>query len=533
MKLKLVFFLFLSIQILWSQELNLIPYPQKVELKQGFFQLNENTNFIAESSNNEAQFFITQIKENFNMQLKREKYKKNRPTIFFSQMDKLKKTDSLFPENAVYVLIVQPESIHLKGKNSKGLFLGIQTLLQLIGTSENGKIPNVEISDSPKFDYRGMHLDVSRHFFSIDEVKQYLDYLAMYKYNKFHWHLTDDQGWRIEIKKYPKLTEIGAWRNGSQIGPYSDMKFDDKKYGGFYTQEQIKEVIAYAEKLHIDVIPEIEMPGHSVAAIASYPELSCYKGNFEVSKKWGVEENILCPTENTFKFLEGVLDEVVALFPYEYLHIGGDEAPKKAWKESPFAQDLIKKLNLKDEHELQSYFITRIEKYLNSKGKKIIGWEEILEGGLAPNATVMSWTGLQGGIHAAKTGHKAIMTPVSSNYFDHYQGNPDTEPLAFGGNTTLKKVYEFNPIPDELNTEQARYIWGTQGNVWTEYILDFGQVQYMIFPRMMALSEVAWGTSQPDRYSNFEKRVVEHFKLLDKRKIRYSKANFEKISQPK
>lgn len=500
-----------------AQQLNLIPYPKKAELKDGFFDSKQT---IFADENNITHFsFFKNILEKHGIYVETTR-NKSKLTFAFELLP------PGFPED-YYELEINSKSIHIKSYSERGRFYGFQTFIQLIQTSKDGKIPNLKIEDSPTFDYRGIHLDVVRHFFTVEEVKKYLDYLAMYKYNKFHWHLTDDQGWRIEIKKYPKLTEIGAWRNGSQIGPYADMKFDDKKYGGFYTQEQIKEVVEYARKLHIDVIPEIEMPGHSVAAIAAYPELSCMKGNFEVGKKWGVEENILCPTEFTFEFLENVLDEVIALFPYEYIHIGGDEAPKKAWKESEFCQNLIKKLNLKDEHELQSYFITRIEKYLNSKGKKIIGWDEILQGGLAPNATVMSWSGIEGGIHAAKSGHKAIMTPSSSNYFDHYQGNPETEPLAFGGDTRLEKVYRYHPIPKELNSEEAKFIWGTQGNLWTEYITDFKGVEYMIFPRIMALSEVSWGTAKPEEYDNFKKRVTEHFKILDKNNIRYSKAIFE------
>lgn len=428
-----------------------------------------------------------------------------------------------------YELDINKNGISIAAPTNKGIFYGVQTFLQLIEEHKSDlKLPYLKIKDEPKFAYRGMHLDVSRHFFTVNEVKNYLDYLAAYKYNKFHWHLTDDQGWRIEIKKYPKLTEVGAWRNGSQVGAYSDMKFDDKKYGGFYTQEQIKEVVAYAAKLHIDVIPEIEMPGHAQAALASYPNLGCTNNEqLQVGKTWGVMDDIFCPKEETFQFLENVMDEVIPLFPYEYVHIGGDEAPKKRWKESAFVQDLMKKLNIKDELHMQSYFITRMEKYINSKGKQIIGWDEILEGGLAPNATVMSWTGIEGGIHAAQTKHKAIMTPTSTNYFDYYQGNPETEPHSIGGDLRLKKVYDYNPIPKELTKAQEKYIWGTQGNLWTEYIADFPHVQHMIFPRILALSEVAWGTSKPVEYKNFENRVIRHFEIFDRKGIKYSKAIYE------
>lgn len=497
---------------------SIIPKPQKITVQQSVYNFN-NISIQSSKAIPEAVYLQKQLKS-----ITGQDYKLSpKANVTFTLLKKDAKQ-----KDGYYTLTINEKGINISGYDNQGLFYGVQTLLQLVEEHKTDlKIPYLEIEDYPEFAYRGMMLDVSRHFFNAEEVKNYLDYLAAYKYNKFHWHLTDDQGWRIEIKKYPKLTEVGAWRDGSQVGRYIDMKFDDKRYGGFYTQEQIKDVVAYAKKLHIDVIPEIEMPGHALAALASYPNLGCTDGPFKVGKTWGVMDDIFCPKEETFKFLEGVIDEVVPLFPYQYIHIGGDEAPKKRWKESQFAQDLIKKLNLKDELHLQSYFITRMEKYINSKGKQIIGWDEILEGGLAPNATVMSWTGIEGGIHAAKTGHKAIMTPTSTNYFDYYQGSPDTEPIAIGGDLRLPKVYAYNPIPKELTPEQAKYIWGTQGNLWTEYILDFKHVQHMIFPRMMALSEVAWGTSNPDEYKNFEGRVIQHFKILDRKGVDYSKAIYE------
>ncbi|OPB97827.1 glycoside hydrolase family 20 protein [Elizabethkingia occulta] len=497
---------------------SIIPKPQKITVQQSAYNFS-NISIQSSKAVPEAVYLQKQLKS-----ITGQDYKLSpKANVTFTLLKKDAKQ-----KEGYYTLTINDKGINIAGYDNQGLFYGVQTLLQLVEEHKDDlKIPYLEIEDYPKFAYRGMMLDVSRHFFNAEEVKNYLDYLAAYKYNKFHWHLTDDQGWRIEIKKYPKLTEIGAWRDGSQVGRYIDMKFDDKRYGGFYTQEQVKDVVAYAKKLHIDVIPEIEMPGHAQAALAAYPNLACTEGPFKVGKTWGVMEDIFCPKEETFKFLEGVLDEVIPLFPYKYIHIGGDEAPKKRWKESKFAQDLIKKLDLKDELHLQSYFVTRMEKYINSKGKQIIGWDEILEGGLAPNATVMSWTGIEGGIHAAKTGHKAIMTPTSTNYFDYYQGSPDTEPIAIGGDLRLPKVYAYNPIPKELTPEQAKYIWGTQGNLWTEYILDFKHVQHMIFPRMMALSEVAWGTSNPNEYKNFESRVIQHFKILDRKGIDYSKAIYE------
>uniref|UniRef100_A0AAU6WVV5 beta-N-acetylhexosaminidase n=1 Tax=Chryseobacterium endophyticum TaxID=1854762 RepID=A0AAU6WVV5_9FLAO len=359
----------------------------------------------------------------------------------------------------------------------------------------------------------------------MEEVKQYIDYLAMYKLNTFHWHLTDDQGWRIEIKKYPKLTQIGSKRKESMIGVYVDNTFDGKPYGPyFYTQDQIRDVVKYAQDRHITVVPEIEMPGHALAALSAYPELACTKGPFEPATKWGVFDDVFCPKEETFTFLENVLNEVMQLFPSQYIHIGGDECPKTRWKECAHCQELIKKYNLKDEHGLQSYFIQRIEKYVNSKGRKIIGWDEILEGGLAPNAAVMSWTGIKGGVEAAKSGHFAVMTPGAYCYFDHYQGDPATEPNAFGGFTPLDKVYSYQPVPEELNVTQSKYILGVQANLWTEYILDFKQVQYMIFPRMLALSEVAWGTSDAKNYKEFERRVINEFETLDKMSVHYARS---------
>ncbi len=505
----------------------LIPKPQHLEVQKGDYSLAKIKTITSDKNFPEIEYLQKQFKSITGKELKPQTKK----SISNNVGNSINISYLAGPEDRneeYYELSIDQNGVSISAPTNQGVFLGIQTFLQLVEEhKDDQKLPYLTIKDEPKFAYRGMHLDVCRHFFTVDEVKNYLDYLAAYKYNKFHWHLTDDQGWRIEIKKYPKLTEVGAWRNGSQVGRYADMKFDDKKYGGFYTQEQIKEVVTYAAKLHIDVIPEIEMPGHAQAALAAYPNLGCTDEKLEVWKMWGVSEDIFCPKEETFQFLQDVMDEVIPLFPYEYVHIGGDEAPKKRWKESAFVQDLMKKLNIKDELHMQSYFITRMEKYINSKGKQIIGWDEILEGGLAPNATVMSWTGIEGGIHAAKTKHKAIMTPTSTNYLDYYQGSPETEPISIGGNLRLKTVYNYNPIPKELIKEEAKYIWGTQGNLWTEYILDFPHVQHMIFPRMIALSEVAWGTSNPAEYKNFENRVIRHFYILDRKGIKYSTAIFE------
>jgi hexosaminidase len=358
-------------------------------------------------------------------------------------------------------------------------------------------------------------------------VKKYIDYLAMYKFNTFHWHLTDDQGWRIEIKKYPKLTEIGAWRKETLIGHFRDRphKFDGKQHGGFYTQEEIEEIVNYAKSRYITVVPEIEMPGHAGAALASYPELSCTGGPFEVMTKWGINEEVYCAgNEKTFEFLKGVLSEVIELFPSEYIHIGGDECPKVRWEECFKCQARIKGENLKNEDELQSYFIKRIEKFLNSKGRKLIGWDEILEGGLAPDATVMSWRGMVGGIEASKAGHDVVMAPYSHVYFDYYQGNPELEPLAIGGYLPLKKVYSFEPTPEELTPEEAKHILGAQANVWTEYIKTPEHFEYMVFPRIAAISEVVWTPEELKSWDDFILRVEKQFKRYELLGINYAKS---------
>lgn len=441
-----------------------------------------------------------------------------------------------YENDEAYELIVGENQISIKAQTSAGVFYGVQTLRQLLPPEIEyndpslvpnvleWKIPQVQIKDFPRFGYRGMHLDVARHFFPVEFVKKYIDLLAMYKFNRFHWHLTEDQGWRIEIKKYPKLTEIGAWRDSTLIGNYGSGKYDGIRYGGYYTQEEVKEIVAYASERFITVIPEIELPGHSSAALAAYPEFGCFEKEVQVATTWGVFEDIYCPKEETFDFLEDVLDEVIELFPSTYIHIGGDEAPKKQWEESEVAQEVIRREGLKDEHELQSYFVGRIEKYLNSKGRQIIGWDEIMEGGLAPQATVMSWRGESGGIEAAKMQHNVIMSPNASNYFDHFQSEPtENEPIAIGGLTTLQDVYGYEPVPSELNEEEAKYILGAQGNVWTEYMHSGEKVEYMAFPRAIALSEVLW--DQPDErdWDNFLKRLQGQFKRLDILDVNYAK----------
>ncbi|MEM8897959.1 MAG: glycoside hydrolase family 20 protein [Bacteroidota bacterium] len=433
-----------------------------------------------------------------------------------------------------YTLDVSSSQINISAKGAAGFFYAIQSLRQLFppafeaGGISSLSVPAVKIEDEPRYVYRGMMLDVGRHFFPVEFVKKYIDLLAIHKMNRFHWHLTEDQGWRVEIKKYPKLMEVAAFRDETLIGHYSDQpwKFTGERYGGYYTQEEMREVVAYAAERHITVVPEIEMPGHSAAVLAAYPELGCKDGPYEVKKVWGIHEDIYCPKEETFAFLENVLLEVMDIFPSKYIHIGGDEAPKVQWEESAVAQEVIKREGLKDEHELQSYFIQRMEKFLNSHGRSIIGWDEILEGGLAPNATVMSWRGMEGGIEAAKQGHDVIMTPTSHVYFDYYQADPEDEPLAIGGNLPIEKVYSLEPTPAELSPEEAKHILGTQGNLWTEYIPTGEKAEYMVFPRASALAEVAWSPKEKRDFDGFSKRIGPHLERLSNMGVNTAKHFF-------
>lgn len=410
-------------------------------------------------------------------------------------------------EHEEYSMEIGPKKITILAQGAQGFQYALVSLAQM--TRNHGfPLPQIKIEDSPKFGYRGMHLDVARHFFTADEVKKYLDYMAYYKFNRFHWHLTDDQGWRLEIKKYPKLQEIAAYRNETLIGSYNDQphQFDGKRYGGFYTQEAIRDIVKYALDRNIEIIPEVDIPGHSLAALSAYPELGCENKEYSAATLWGVFEDVLCPNEATFKFLEDVMDELMDLFPGKYLHIGGDECPKDAWRKSAFCQDLIKKENLKDEEGLQSYFVNRVAKYIQHKGRQIIGWDEILEGGLAPGATVMSWRGVEGGIEAAKQNHDVIMTPGTHCYFDHYQSESPDEPLAIGGYTPIEKVYDWEPVPNELEKDKHKYILGGQSNLWTEYITTYSGVEYMTYARGMAMAETLWSTDKNYRrfLDNFE-----------------------------
>lgn len=424
-----------------------------------------------------------------------------------------------------YNLQVNHQHIRITAGDGAGLFYGSQTLLQLLPTERQKilKIPAVEIVDSPRFHYRGMHLDCGRHFFPVSFIKTYLDWMAYFKLNTFHWHLTEDQGWRIQIPQYPKLTEVGAYRKQTVIGHNSGI-FDGQRYGGYYTDEEIKEIVQYAAARYITVIPEIEMPGHAQAALASYPWLGCkgFGPTYEVWTQWGVSPNVFCAgNDSTFVFLENVLTRVMQLFPSHYIHIGGDECPKDHWKQCPLCQKRMKELGLKNEEQLQSYFIQRIEKFLNAHGREIIGWDEILEGGLAPHATVMSWRGEQGGIAAAHQHHDVIMTPGEWLYFDHGQGNPAYEPLNIGGYLPLWKVYGYNPVPASLSPDEQRYIIGMQANLWTEYIPNSREAEYMAFPRMMALAEAAWTPLEQKNYEDFLTRLPDQLCWLDRAGVHF------------
>ena len=442
-----------------------------------------------------------------------------------------------------YQLDVTKKGVIIKGGSEKAVFYGLQSLRQVVfhSTTKGGKVAVecMSVKDKPHFGYRGNMLDVCRHIFTVEQVKEYIDILAMHKINRFHWHLTEDQGWRIEIKKYPNLTKVGSMRKETIVGRYNKKetpKYDGKPYGGYFTQEQVRDIVRYATERYIEVIPEIDMPGHMVAALASYPELGCTKGPYEVRTRWGISKDVLCAgRESTFEFIEGVLDEVVALFPSKYIHIGGDECPKDRWKACPECQKRIAAEGLKDEHELQSYFMQRIEKYLATKhGRSIIGWDEILEGGVSPTATVMAWRGAKRGIAAAKLGNQVVMTPTHYCYLDYAQTSnrkANKEPISGGGNgkrpLTMRKAYSFNPY-DQLNEQEQKFIIGVQGNMWTEYVATYDHLQRMILPRMAAIAEVGWSHGNKD-YDDFTRRMHLLRKLYDKCGYKYAPYFFEYI----
>jgi hexosaminidase len=527
MKKQLLSLFVLSVMVSHAQEINIIPKPASVHVGDGTFTITPATKIILKAGDvdKSATFLNNYLQQFYGFQLL--VITKSQGELKNSIVLNAKKTDN--PTTGVYTLNVDKNRVAISGKGGAGVFYGIQSLIQLLPLEKTTglTIPQLTIIDSARFAYRGMHLDVGRHFFPVEYIKKYIDYIALYKMNTFHWHLTEDQGWRIEIKKYPKLTQVGAYRNGTIIGHYPGKGNDSTWYGGYYTQEQIKEVVKYAADRYITIIPEIEMPGHSSAALTAYPELGCTGGPYKVQETWGVFNDVYCAgNEYTFRFLEDVLDEVLQLFPSQYIHIGGDECPKTSWKNCPKCQQRIKDNHLKDEHELQSYFIQRIEKYLNGKGRQIIGWDEILEGGLAPNASVMSWRGEEGGIAAAKEKHKVIMTPGDYCYFDHSQKKKE-DSVTIGGYLPIDKMYSYEPVPPGLSAEEAARISGAQGNVWTEYIGNERKLEYMIFPRMSALSEVLWSPKEKRDWNDFAGRLQHEFKRYDWWKVNYSKAYLE------
>lgn len=519
---------------IFAGSVNIVPVPMQLTQGKGVFIIQNGTRILVDETNgtNEMAGLLSEkIRLSSGLNLETGSYNAAFPknnTIVFTTLGA---EVELGKEG--YSIEVTEANVFIRAISANGFFYGLQTLFQLmppdIEKSVSGlktfSLPAVTIKDMPRFGYRGLHLDVGRHMYPVGFIKKYIDVMAMYKLNTFHWHLTEDQGWRIEIKKYPLLTKVGSIRKGSQIGQ-TDVS-DTIPYGGFYTQAEAREIVAYAASKYITVIPEIEMPGHSVAALTAYPWLSCTGGPFEVRTKWGVADDILCAgNDSVFIFMQDVLTEILDIFPSTYIHIGGDEAPKVRWQHCPKCQSRIHSEGLKDEAELQSYFIKRIEKFLISKNRRLIGWDEILEGGLAPEATVMAWRGIQAGIDAANQGHDAIMTPVDFCYFDYYQGDPATETDAGGGRITLKTVYSYNPVPPVLLPEQQKHIIGVQGNVWTEHVKTPEAVECKAFPRAVALAEVAWSQQDRRNWDDFINRMDNQFPRLDNMGIKYSKGSF-------
>ena len=525
-------------------EYNIVPMPNQMTPQEGRFLLSNKVSVVTAGCTPEVQAIadslIAQIQLTSGISLKTSSQENpEQPDIRFV-------TEEGMPKEG-YKLSIAPNEITLSASHPNGFFYGVQTMYQLLPPAIYGKatvkranwsLPAVEVEDAPRFPYRGLMLDVCRHFSTTDYIYKFIDMLAMHKMNTFHFHLTDDQGWRIEIKKYPKLTEIGSKRTETVIGRNSG-EYDGKPYGGFYTQEEAKEIVAYAAERYITVIPEIDLPGHMQAALAAYPELGCTGGPYEVWRQWGVSEDVLCAgNDQVLKFLEDVYAELIEIFPSEYIHVGGDECPKVRWEKCPKCQARIKELGLKAdkdhtaEQRLQSYIINYAEQFLNGKGRQIIGWEEILEGGLAPNATVMSWRGIEGGIEAVKHKHDAIMTPSSFLYFDYYQTmDTDNEPPAIGGYVPLEKVYSYEPVPQILTPEEAKHIVGIQANLWTEYIPTYSQVEYMELPRMAALSEVQWTMPEKKEYADFLKRLPGLIAVYDINQYNYAKHIFQVKSQ--
>ncbi|MBS1707793.1 MAG: beta-N-acetylhexosaminidase [Armatimonadetes bacterium] len=508
--------------------LAIVPLPTSMTPAEGHFTLDSKTAFHASGAATPVARLIAQdLRVPTGLTLRVTANKATKAVTFTIKADK-----ELGDEG--YRLRVRPEGVQVTAQTAAGLFYGGQTLRQLLPAEAFGKakasgvkwqMPSVDIVDVPRFRWRGLMLDVARHFMPKEEIIKFVDLLALHKMNSLHLHLTEDQGWRIEIKRYPKLTEVGAWRKETVIGTNSG-KYDGKRHGGFYTQKELKEIVKYAAARYVNIVPEIEMPGHAQAAIAAYPELGNLKERLEVWQMWGVNPNVFNVEEKTVKFLQNVLDEVMQVFPSKFIHVGGDECPKDQWKASPRVQELIKQRGTKDEHGMQSWFIKQMDTYLAGKGRRLLGWDEILEGGLAPGATVMSWRGMEGGITAAKAGHDVVMAPTDTTYFDYYQAKPtEKEPYAIGGYVPLEKVYNFDPVPSTFTAAQAKHVLGTQGQLWSEYIATPEHLEYMAFPRACALAEVAWTPMARKNFNEFSGRLAEHLKRFDQVGVHYRKLN--------
>ncbi|AQQ09750.1 Beta-hexosaminidase [Sedimentisphaera cyanobacteriorum] len=514
-----------------ESDLNIIPKPYKTAVNEGEFALNPDTNIYTEKQTEKlARLFAKELTgspsaaENLRISSRKE-------GVF---VDLNPAFGHLTKEG--YHLSITPEKLALESAGKAGIFYGLQTLVQIAEPQKDGTgfvFPCAEISDKPRFKWRGMHLDVCRHFMPVEFVKKYIDLLALHKMNRFHWHLTEDQGWRIEIKKYPRLTEIGSKRKETVIGRNTD-KYDGKPHGGFYPQKEIREVVEYAAERFVTVVPEIEMPGHSVAALAAYPEYSCAGGPFQVRTRWGVSKDVYCVgKDKTIRFLKDVLREVIELFPGEYVHIGGDECPKDRWKNCKDCQRKIKQKGLENEKQLQGWFISHINEFLKQNGRKLVGWDEILEGGLTKDAAVMfwrSWLGDEVVIDAAKAGNDLIMAPTSHTYFDYYQGPRKSEPLAIGGFIPLKKVYSFDPVPANMPENLTHHILGAQAQLWTEYIKTPKQAEYMAYPRGCALAEVCWTAPSNKDFKGFINRLKTHLKRLDQMSVNYRKLDEKLLS---
>lgn len=531
---RILFFLCIFSFSLQAQQLNIIPQPKELTMNSGYFNVGNKTAIVFNHDQLKflAEYTAGMIKSTSNIEA----------TILSQSGTKAKqKAINLMIDSAIatakegYALDVTDKLITVKAKTPQGVFYGVQTLLQMIPLEGNVQIPAVTIKDEPRFPWRGLMLDVSRHFFTIDQVKRMIDQMVIYKFNILHLHLTDDQGWRMEIKQLPELTKVGAWRvprTGLWWERDCPQEGEKATYGGFYTQEELKGLIAYAAERFVDVLPEIDVPGHSLAAIASYPHLSSTKLNYSVNpgcKFYGIDDNSLCAgRESTFEFLDRVFTEVAAVFPFEYIHIGGDECYKGFWEKCADCQQRMKDNGLKNTNELQSYFIKRLESMLEKKGKKLMGWDEILEGGLAPKASVMSWRGMGGGIAAAKENHHVVMSPTDYAYLDLYQGDPSIEPPTYSM-LRFKTVYDFEPLPEGVD---PNYILGGQGNLWTESVPTFRQVEYMLWPRSFALSEVLWSDKSKRNWSQFVGRTEAHLKRLSKSDINYASSFYDVIVTP-